>query len=294
MDNLWSPKEILELKKKCLEVRRNILDLTFFGSSSHLGGSLSSVEILTCLLFRIMQINPDLPQWEKRDRLVLSKGHAAPGMYAAMAARGFFPAEELKTFGKSGTRLQKHLDMHKLPGIDASSGSLGQGLSIAAGMALADRMDAKDRYTYVLMGDGEMQEGQIWEGALTAAQHKLDRIIAFVDDNQMQVDGFTKDILNVEPLVQKWQSFGWHVQRIDGSDVEQILKAVSTAKSIQGKPHVIIADTIKGKGFDFMELQVEWHSKGLTEEEYRSALRQLAAAESALTERKRSHVSTSK
>lgn len=283
MDNLWSPKEILELEKKCLEVRRNILDLTYFGSSSHLGGSLSSVEILTCLLFRIMHINPDLPQWEKRDRLVLSKGHAAPGMYAVMAARGFFPAEELKTFGKSGTRLQKHLDMHKLPGIDASSGSLGQGLSIAAGMALADRMDAKDRYTYVLMGDGEMQEGQIWEGALTAAQHKLDRIIAFVDDNQMQVDGFTKDILNVEPLVQKWQSFGWHVQRIDGSDVEQILKAVSLAKSMPGKPHVIIADTIKGKGFDFMELQVEWHSKGLTEEEYQSALRQLAAAESALT-----------
>ncbi len=279
----WSQDEILDLKKKCLEVRRNILDLTFYGSSSHLGGSLSSVEILTCLLFRIMSINPDLPQWGKRDRLVISKGHAAPGMYAVMAARGFFPAEELKTFGKSGTRLQKHLDMHKLPGIDASSGSLGQGLSIAAGMALADRMDGKERYTFALMGDGEMQEGQIWEAALTAAQHKLDKIIAFVDDNQMQVDGFTKDILNVEPLVQKWESFGWHVQRIDGSDVEQILKAVARAKTAQGKPHVIIADTIKGKGFDFMELQVEWHSKGLTEDEYRSAINQLAAAEAALT-----------
>ena len=283
LNNDWSQDEILDLKKKCLEVRRNILDLTFYGSSSHLGGSLSSVEILTCLLFRIMSINPDLPQWAKRDRVVISKGHAAPGMYAAMAARGFFPAEELKTFGKSGTRLQKHLDMHKLPGIDASSGSLGQGLSIAAGMALADRMDGKERFTYVLMGDGEMQEGQIWEGALTAAQHKLDKLIAFVDDNQMQVDGFTKDILNVEPLVQKWESFGWHVQRIDGSDVEQILKAAAVAKSMGGKPHVIIADTIKGKGFDFMELQVEWHSKGLTEDEYRSAISQLAAAEAALT-----------
>ena len=282
-NNDWSQDEILDLKKKCLEVRRNILDLTFYGSSSHLGGSLSSVEILTCLLFRIMSINPDLPQWGKRDRLVISKGHAAPGMYAVMAARGFFPAEELKTFGKSGTRLQKHLDMHKLPGIDASSGSLGQGLSIAAGMALADRMDGKERFTYVLMGDGEMQEGQIWEAALTAAQHKLDKIIAFVDDNQMQVDGFTKDILNVEPLVQKWESFGWHVQRIDGSDVEQILKAAALAKSVQGKPHVIIADTIKGKGFDFMELQVEWHSRGLTEDEYRSAVNQLAAAEAVLT-----------
>ena len=283
MNNDWSQDEIQDLKQKCLQVRRNILDLTFYGSSSHLGGSLSSVEILTCLLFRIMSINPDLPQWAKRDRVVISKGHAAPGMYAAMAARGFFPAEELKTFGKSGTRLQKHLDMHKLPGIDASSGSLGQGLSIAAGMALADRMDGKERFTYVLMGDGEMQEGQIWEGALTAAQHKLDKLIAFVDDNQMQVDGFTKDILNVEPLVQKWESFGWHVQRIDGSDVEQILKAAAVAKSMGGKPHVIIADTIKGKGFDFMELQVEWHSKGLTEDEYRSAISQLAAAEAALT-----------
>jgi len=282
-NNDWSQDEILDLKKKCLEVRRNILDLTFYGSSSHLGGSLSSVEILTCLLFRIMSINPDLPLWGKRDRLVISKGHAAPGMYAVMAARGFFPAEELKTFGKSGTRLQKHLDMHKLPGIDASSGSLGQGLSIAAGMALADRMDGKERFTYVLMGDGEMQEGQIWEAALPAAQHKLDKIIAFVDDNQMQVDGFTKDILNVEPLVQKWESFGWHVQRIDGSDVEQILKAAALAKSVQGKPHVIIADTIKGKGFDFMELQVEWHSRGLTEDEYRSAVNQLAAAEAVLT-----------
>lgn len=283
MNNDWSQDEIQDLKRKCLQVRRNILDLTFYGSSSHLGGSLSSVEILTCLLFRIMSINPDLPQWAKRDRVVISKGHAAPGMYAAMAVRGFFPAEELKTFGKSGTRLQKHLDMHKLPCIDASSGSLGQGLSIAAGMALADRMDGKERFTYVLMGDGEMQEGQIWEGALTAAQHKLNKLIAFVDDNQMQVDGFTKDILNVEPLVQKWESFGWHVQRIDGSDVEQILKAAAVAKSMGGKPHVIIADTIKGKGFDFMELQVEWHSKGLTEDEYRSAISQLAAAEAALT-----------
>jgi Transketolase, N-terminal subunit len=283
MNNDWSQDEILDLKKKCLQVRRNILDLTFYGSSSHLGGSLSSVEILTVLLFKIMSIDPRKPDWDLRDRLVISKGHAAPGMYAVMAARGFFPVEELKTFGKNGTRLQKHLDMHKLPGIDASSGSLGQGLSIAAGMALADRMDGKERFTYVLLGDGEMQEGQIWEAALTAAQHKLDKMIAFVDDNQMQVDGFTKDILNVEPLAQKWESFGWHVQRIDGSDVEQILQAAARAKSVGGKPHVIIADTIKGKGFDFMEFQVEWHSRGLTEDEYRSAVSQLAAAETALT-----------
>ncbi len=181
--------------------------------------------------------------------------------------------------------------MHKLPGIDASSGSLGQGLSIGTGMALADRMDGKERYTYVIMGDGEMQEGQIWEAALTAAQHKLDRIIAFVDDNQMQVDGFTRDILDVEPLVQKWESFRWHVQRINGHNEKQILQAVATAQSMPGIPHVIIADTLKGKGFDFMELQVDWHSKGLSEAEYQSALEQLATAQAYLVKKERENVS---
>jgi transketolase len=268
-------KEQLELKKVCNNVRRGILDLTFFGSSSHLGGSLSAVEILVTLYFGVMRIDPQKPQMPERDRFVLSKGHAAPALYAVMAERGFFPKEELKTFCKNGTRLQKHIDMHKIPGIDASSGSLGQGLSIAIGMALADRMDKKDRYVYVVMGDGELQEGQVWEAAMAAGNLKLDRLIAFVDANQMQVDGFVKNIMNVEPLEEKWKSNNWHVQRINGNDLEQILDAIQTAKQMKDKAHIIIADTVKGKGVDFMEFQVDWHSKGLTEEEYNNAVAQV-------------------
>ena len=270
-------KEQLELKKVCNNVRRGILDLTFYGSSSHLGGSLSVVEILVALYFKVMRIDPQKPQMPERDRFVLSKGHAAPALYAVMAERGFFPIEELKTFCKNGTRLQKHIDMHKLPGIDASSGSLGQGLSIAIGMALADRMDKKERFVYVVMGDGELQEGQIWEAAMAGGNLKLDHLIAFVDANQMQVDGFVKDIMNVEPLEEKWKSNNWHVQRINGNDLEKILDAIQTAKQINEKPHLIIADTVKGKGVDFMEFQVDWHAKGLTEEEYQKAVAQVEA-----------------
>ena len=268
-------KKQLELKKVCNNVRRGILDLTFYGSSSHLGGSLSVVELLVALYFGVMNIDPQKPQMPERDRFVLSKGHAAPALYAVMAERGFFPKEELKTFSKNGTRLQKHIDMHKLPGIDASSGSLGQGLSIAIGMSLADRMDKKDRFVYVVMGDGELQEGQIWEAAMAGGNLKLDHLIAFVDANQMQVDGFVKSIMNVEPLEEKWKSNNWHVQRINGNDLEQILDAIQTGKQLKDQPHIIIADTVKGKGVDFMEFQVDWHSKGLTEEEYQKAVAQV-------------------
>jgi transketolase len=270
-------KEMLELKQVCNSVRHGILDLTFYGSSSHLGGSLSAVELLVALYFKVMRIDPQKPLMAERDRFILSKGHAAPALYAVMAERGFFPKEELRTFCKNGTRLQKHIDMHKLPGIDASSGSLGQGLSIAIGMALADRMDKKDRFVYAIMGDGELQEGQIWEAAMAAGNLKLDHLIAFVDANQMQVDGFVKSIMNVEPLEEKWKSNNWHVQRINGNDLEQILDAVQTAKQFNGKPHLIIADTVKGKGVEFMEFKVDWHAKGLTEEEYQKAVAQLDA-----------------
>jgi transketolase len=270
-------KKQLELKKISNNVRRGILDLTFYGSSSHLGGSLSVVEILVTLYFEVMRIDPQNPLLPERDRFILSKGHAAPALYSVLAERGFFPKEELKTFCKNGTRLQKHMDMHKIPGIDASSGSLGQGLSIAIGMALADRMDKKNRFVYVVMGDGELQEGQIWEGAMAAGNLKLDHLIAFVDANQMQVDGFVKDIMNVEPLEDKWKSNNWDVQRINGNEQEQILDAIQTAKQFKDKPHLIIADTVKGKGVDFMEYQVDWHSKGLTEEEYQKAIAQVDA-----------------
>jgi transketolase len=270
-------KKQLELKKISNNVRRGILDLTFYGSSSHLGGSLSVVEILVTLYFEVMRIDPQNPLLPERDRFILSKGHAAPALYSVLAERGFFPKEELKTFCKNGTRLQKHMDMHKIPGIDASSGSLGQGLSIAIGMALADRMDKKNRFVYVVMGDGELQEGQIWEGAMAAGNLKLDHLIAFVDANQMQVDGFVKDIMNVEPLEDKWKCNNWDVQRINGNEQEQILDAIQTAKQVKDKPHLIIADTVKGKGVDFMEYQVDWHSKGLTEEEYQKAIAQVDA-----------------
>lgn len=270
--------QISELKKTCNNVRRNILDLTFFGHSSHLGGSLSCVEMLVALYFNIMRIDPKRPDWEDRDRLILSKGHAAPALYAVMAERGFFAKEELKTFCKNGTRLQKHLDMHKLPGIDSSSGSLGQGLSIAVGMALADRMDKKSRYVYCVLGDGELQEGQVWEAVMAAGNLQLDHLIAIVDCNKMQVDGFTKSIMDIEPLAEKWLANRWAVQRIDGNDISQVIQAIHNAQERKEKPQVIIADTIKGKGIDFMEFQVDWHSKGLTEDEYNNAIAQLDAA----------------
>jgi len=270
--------QILELKKVCNAVRRSILDLTFYGSSSHLGGSLSCVEILVALYLNAMHIDPQKPDWENRDRLVLSKGHAAPGLYAVMAERGYLDKEELKTFCKNGTRLQKHMDMHKLPGIDASSGSLGQGLSVAVGMALADKIDKKDRYMYCVLGDGELQEGQVWEAAMAAGNLKLDHLVAIVDCNKMQVDGFTNSIMDIEPLVEKWQANRWDVQRIDGNDITQVVQAIHLAHERKEKPQMIIADTIKGKGIDFMEFQVDWHAKGLTEDEYKTAVAQVDAA----------------
>ena len=270
--------QILKLKKVCNNVRRSILDLTFYGSSSHLGGSLSCVEILVALYFNVMRVDPQNPGWESRDRLVLSKGHAAPGLYAVMAERGYLPKEELKTFCKNGTRLQKHMDMHKLPGIDASSGSLGQGLSVAVGMAMADQMDKKDRYVYCVLGDGELQEGQVWEAVMAAGNLKLDHLVAIVDCNKMQVDGFTKSIMDIEPLAEKWQANRWDVQRIDGNDIAQVVQAIQLAHEQKEKPQIIIADTIKGKGIDFMEFQVDWHAKGLTEEEYKNAVAQVDAS----------------
>lgn len=270
--------DIPALEQVCLQVRRNILDLTYYGKASHLGGSLSCVEILVALYFVFMRVDPKKPNWAERDRFILSKGHAAPGLYSVMAERGFFPRDELRTFCHDGTRLQKHLDMHKLPGVDASSGSLGLGLSIGVGMTLADRLDRKDRYVFVLLGDGEVQEGQVWEAAMTAGFQELDHLIAIIDCNKLQVDGFTRNILDIEPLMEKWSSFRWDVQRVDGNQLEQVIAALSQAKEKHAAPQLIIADTVKGKGVDFMESKVEWHSKGLTEGEYQNAIAQLDEA----------------
>lgn len=274
---MLDPAVLKPLRWKALQVRRHIIEMIYTAGTGHEGGSLSAVEILVALYFQTMRIRPTEPDWPERDRFILSKGHAAPALYAVLAERGFFSVEELTAFNAPGTRLQKHVDMHRVPGAEVSSGSLGQGLSVAVGMALADRMDGKDRYVYVLIGDGESQEGQIWEAAMAASQFKLERIIAFLDHNRLQVDGFVHDIIGLEPLEARWQSFGWHVQRLDGHDFRQILAAVEVAQRTPGRPHMLIADTVKGKGISYMENSVKWHSHPINEEEYRLAMADLEA-----------------
>ena len=267
---------INHLRRKCLDVRRDIIEMIYTGGSGHPGGSLSAVEILTALYFHVMRLRPAEPHWPERDRFILSKGHAAPVVYAVLAERGFFPVEELKTFTQPGTRLQKHIDMYAAPGTELSTGSLGQGLSVAVGMALADKLDGNNRRVYTLIGDGESQEGQIWEAAMAAAQMKLHNLIVFLDYNRCQVDGYINEIIELEPVVQKWQSFGWRVQQIDGNDLHQILSALEIAHATMGQPHMIVANTIKGKGISYMENRLEWHSCGLTEKDYRLAMQELA------------------
>lgn len=264
-----------ELKTKCKDVRKDIVKMIFSAGSGHPGGSLSAVEILTVLYFYEMRINPEEPGWPERDRFILSKGHAAPLLYAILAERGFIKIADLETFNAPGSNLQKHLDMHLVPGVELSTGSLGQGLSAAIGMTLNSRLEKIENYVYVLVGDGEMQEGQIWEAAMAAAQFKTDHLIVFLDKNNCQVDGFTKDICNVDPVDKKWEAFGWDVQSIDGHDIAQIISAVQKAKTIPGKPHIIIANTVKGKDVSFMENKPEWHARSIKEDEYLQALRDL-------------------
>jgi len=275
-------KLLKELQTKCLDVRKDVVSMIHTAGSGHPGGSLSAVEILTVLYFHEMKIRTEEPAWQDRDKFILSKGHAAPLLYAILAERGFFPMADLATFNAPGTKLQKHLDMHLVPGVEMSTGSLGQGLSAGIGMALSSRLDKQDSYVYVLVGDGELQEGQIWEAAMAAAQFKVDRLIVFLDKNNCQVDGYTCDICCIDPVDEKWQSFGWHVQSIDGHDVNQIMDALSIAKSVPGKPHIIIANTIKGKGVSFMENKPEWHARAFTEEEYEQAMAELNDQERAL------------
>jgi transketolase len=271
-----------ELQAKCLDIKRDVISIIYTAGSGHPGGSLSAVEILTVLYFQEMKIRTEEPAWPDRDKFILSKGHAAPLVYAVLAERGFFPKTELATFNAPGTNLQKHLDMHLVPGVELSTGSLGQGLSAGIGMALAARLDKRDSHVYVLVGDGELQEGQIWEAAMSAAQFKVDNLIVFLDKNNCQVDGFTRDICNIDPVDEKWQSFGWHVQTIDGHDLGQIEDAIVKAKSVPGKPHIIIANTIKGKGISYMENKPEWHARAFNEEEYKQAMEELYQQERAL------------
>jgi len=266
---------VTELRGMAKKLRRHIITMTATAGSGHPGGSLSAADIVTALYFKIMRHNPQNPQWSGRDRFILSKGHAAPILYAALAESGYFPVEELASLRKLGSRLQGHTDRNFTPGVEMSAGSLGMGLSFGIGVALAARLDHRDYCTYVLLSDGECEEGQTWEAALSAAQFKLDNLVAIVDCNKMQLSGWTRDIMNLEPLGQKWQAFGWHGIDIDGHDFSQILAAFQEARKIRTKPIVIIARTIKGKGVSFMENNVKFHGKVPTTEEAKRALREL-------------------
>ncbi|AZT89863.1 transketolase [Caldicellulosiruptor changbaiensis] len=265
----------LELKKIATEIRKSIIIQTAEAGSGHPGGSLSGVEILTYLYFVEMNIDPKNPKDPKRDRFVLSKGHASPLLYAVLAEKGFISKEELKGFRQIYSSLQGHPDMKKVPGVEMSTGSLGQGLSVANGMALAAKLDKKDYRVYVLLGDGEIQEGQIWEAAMTAAHYKLDNLTAFLDHNGLQIDGKITEVMSPEPVDEKFRAFGWHVIKIDGHDFNQIEKAVNEAKTIKGKPTIIIAETVKGKGVSFMENEVGWHGTAPNKEQAQKALEEL-------------------
>lgn len=266
----------------CKDIRRDILRMIFEAGSGHPGGSLSAVEILVVLYFSYMNIDPKNPKWVERDKFILSKGHAAPLLYAILAERGFFPLEDLSTFNAPGTSLQKHIDMSLVPGTELSTGSLGQGLSAALGMCLSDRLDKRKSRTFVLLGDGECQEGQVWEAAMAAAQHRAGNLVCFLDNNGCQVDGYTRDICMLEPVEEKWSAFRWDVQRIDGHDIDQIEDALHKTELDKDRPHMIIADTIKGKGVSFMENKPEWHAKALNDEEYAMVMEELGLKEGAV------------
>ncbi len=272
----------LELQKKAVEVRKDIVTAVHSAKAGHPGGSLSAADIFTYLYFEEMQIDPANPKWEDRDRFVLSKGHTAPGLYSALAERGYFPVEQLKTLRHIGSILQGHPDMKHIPGVDMSSGSLGQGLSAAVGMALAAKMKGKDYRTYCLCGDGEIQEGQIWEAAMFAGARKLDNLLVIVDNNNLQIDGSVAEVCSPYPIVDKFKAFNFHVIEINGNDFDEIHQAFEEAKATKGMPTAIVAHTVKGKGVSFMEDQVGWHGKAPNDEEYEQAMQELEKAGEAL------------
>ena len=266
---------VLNLKRMANQIRQDIITMLVPAKSGHPGGSLSAADILAVLYFHEMKVNPENPQWADRDRFVLAKGHAAPVLYAALAEKGFFPKEELLGLRQTGRILQGHPDMKKVPGVDMSTGSLGQGLSAANGMALAGKLDKKDYQVYVVLGDGEMAEGQVWEAAMAAAHYKLDNVTAILDYNGLQIDGTTDSVMSSDPLTDKWQAFGWHVIEVDGNDIGELLAALAEAKKVKGKPTILIARTIKGKGVSFMENEVGWHGNAPNGEQAEQALKEL-------------------
>jgi len=265
-----------DLKAVAKRLRRDIVTMIGKAGSGHPGGSLSAVEILTTLFWKIMRHKPSDPQWQDRDRFILSKGHAAPVLYSVLAECGYFPRSELATLRQLDSHLQGHADRTATPGVEMSSGSLGQGLSFAIGVALAGRLNSQGFRVYALLSDGECDEGQTWEAAMSAAHFKLDNLTAIVDNNGIQLSGFNRDIMNLDPLNKKWESFGWHVTDTDGHDLDQILDAINKAKKVRGQPAVIIAHTVKGKGVSFMENNVDFHGKAPNAEQLEKALKELA------------------
>ncbi len=275
----------LELQKTANEIRKSIVSAVYSAKSGHPGGSLSAADIFTFLYFEEMNIDPANPKWQDRDRLVLSKGHVAPGLYATLAERGYFAKEDLTTLRHTGSYLQGHPDMKHIPGVDMSSGSLGQGLSVAVGMAAAGKYDNKEYRVYAVTGDGEIQEGQIWEAAMWAGFRKLDNLVVVVDNNNLQIDGTIEEVCSPYPIDKKFEAFNFHTITIDGNDFDEIRKAFEEAKSVKGKPTAIIAKTVKGKGVSFMENQAGWHGKAPNEEEYKIAMEQLQKAGEALCQK---------
>ncbi|MDO4540509.1 MAG: transketolase [Syntrophomonadaceae bacterium] len=279
-ENDWQHRQ--EIEHMALQMRRDILTMLNAAGSGHTGGSLSAADIMATLYGWELNIDPTRPDWPQRDRFVLSKGHAAPVLYAALAYKGYFPREELSTLRRLGSRLQGHPDMRKLPGVEASTGSLGQGISWAVGMALAAKTDAGAPCgdagawrVYTLLGDGELQEGMVWEACMAAAHFRLDNLVAIVDYNGLQIDGPVREIMNPEPIADKFAAFGWETVGVDGHDVGQLMAAFEQARQVTGKPTAIIAQTVKGKGVSFMENRVEWHGTAPKEDELLRALAEL-------------------
>ena len=275
----------LELMKTANEIRKGIVTALHSAKAGHRGGSLSATEIFTYLYFEEMNVDPKDPKKADRDRFVLSKGHTAPGLYSTLAQKGFFPKEDLVTLRHTGSYLQGHPDMKHIPGVDMSSGSLGQGISAAVGMAIAGKLDNADYRVYTLLGDGEIQEGQVWEASMLAAHRKLDNLVVIVDNNNLQIDGEITEVNSPYPIDKKFEAFNFHVINIDGNDFDQIDAAFKEAKTVKGQPTAIIAKTVKGKGVSFMENQVGWHGKAPNDEEYKIAMEELEKAGEALCQK---------
>ncbi|MCI8993803.1 MAG: transketolase [Eubacterium sp.] len=275
----------LELEKTAIEIRKGIVTAVYSAKSGHPGGSLSAADIFTYLYFEEMNVDPGNPKKADRDRFVLSKGHVAPGLYATLAQKGYFPTEDLKTLRHTGSYLQGHPDMKHIPGVDMSSGSLGQGLSAAVGMALAGKMDQADYRVYALCGDGEIQEGQIWEAAMFAGFRKLDNLVVIVDNNNLQIDGRIDEVCSPYPIDKKFEAFNFHVINVNGHDFDEIRAAMKEARETKDRPTAIIAKTTKGKGVSFMENQAGWHGKAPNDDEYATAMKDLEKAGEALCQK---------